>query len=34
MENGLGLSDTAMEILIRYPFPGNVRELRNWWSGW
>src|SRR5271155_3232991 len=23
------LSDTAMEILMRYPFPGNVRELRN-----
>ena len=23
------LSDTAMEILIRYPWPGNVRELRN-----
>jgi two-component system, NtrC family, nitrogen regulation response regulator NtrX len=23
------LSETAMEILIRYPFPGNVRELRN-----
>ncbi len=23
------LSDSAMEILIRYPWPGNVRELRN-----
>jgi len=23
------LSDAAMEILLRYPFPGNVRELRN-----
>jgi len=23
------VSDTAMEILIRYPWPGNVRELRN-----
>jgi two-component system nitrogen regulation response regulator NtrX len=23
------LSDTAMDILIRYPWPGNVRELRN-----
>jgi two-component system nitrogen regulation response regulator NtrX len=23
------LSDTAMEILLRYPWPGNVRELRN-----
>ncbi|HUL17502.1 MAG TPA: sigma-54 dependent transcriptional regulator [Terriglobales bacterium] len=23
------LSDTALEILIRYPWPGNVRELRN-----
>jgi two-component system nitrogen regulation response regulator NtrX len=23
------LSETAMEILIRYPWPGNVRELRN-----
>ena len=23
------LSDTAMEILMRYPVPGNVRELRN-----
>jgi len=23
------LSETAMEILLRYPFPGNVRELRN-----
>src|ERR1700731_3222686 len=23
------LADTAMEILMRYPFPGNVRELRN-----
>jgi two-component system, NtrC family, nitrogen regulation response regulator NtrX len=22
-------SDSAMEILLRYPFPGNVRELRN-----
>jgi len=23
------LSDTAMEVLLRYPWPGNVRELRN-----
>jgi two-component system, NtrC family, nitrogen regulation response regulator NtrX len=23
------LSDTAMDILLRYPWPGNVRELRN-----
>jgi len=23
------LSETAMDILIRYPWPGNVRELRN-----
>ncbi len=23
------LSDSAMEILLRYPWPGNVRELRN-----
>jgi two-component system nitrogen regulation response regulator NtrX len=23
------LSETAMEILIRYPWPGNVRELKN-----
>jgi len=23
------LSDTAMDILVRYPWPGNVRELRN-----
>jgi two-component system, NtrC family, nitrogen regulation response regulator NtrX len=23
------LSETAMEILLRYPWPGNVRELRN-----
>jgi two-component system, NtrC family, nitrogen regulation response regulator NtrX len=23
------VSDTAMEVLIRYPWPGNVRELRN-----
>ena len=23
------VSDTAMEILLRYPWPGNVRELRN-----
>ncbi|HEV1994600.1 MAG TPA: sigma-54 dependent transcriptional regulator [Candidatus Acidoferrum sp.] len=23
------ISDTAMEILLRYPWPGNVRELRN-----
>src|ERR1700751_4065106 len=23
------LSDTAMEILMRFPWPGNVRELRN-----
>src|SRR5262249_8284040 len=23
------LSDTALEILLRYPWPGNVRELRN-----
>ena len=23
------LSDSAMEVLIRYPWPGNVRELRN-----
>ena len=23
------LSDSAMEILMRYPWPGNVRELRN-----
>jgi two-component system, NtrC family, nitrogen regulation response regulator NtrX len=23
------LSDSAMEILVRYPWPGNVRELRN-----
>jgi two-component system nitrogen regulation response regulator NtrX len=23
------LTDTAMEILLRYPWPGNVRELRN-----
>ena len=23
------LSDSALEILIRYPWPGNVRELRN-----
>src|SRR5215467_12940239 len=23
------LSETALEILIRYPWPGNVRELRN-----
>jgi two-component system nitrogen regulation response regulator NtrX len=23
------LSDTAMEVLVRYPWPGNVRELRN-----
>jgi len=23
------VSDTAMEILVRYPWPGNVRELRN-----
>jgi two-component system nitrogen regulation response regulator NtrX len=23
------LSDTAMDILMRYPWPGNVRELRN-----
>jgi len=23
------LSDTAMDVLLRYPWPGNVRELRN-----
>jgi two-component system, NtrC family, nitrogen regulation response regulator NtrX len=23
------LSDTAMEVVLRYPWPGNVRELRN-----
>jgi two-component system nitrogen regulation response regulator NtrX len=23
------LSDSAMEVLLRYPWPGNVRELRN-----
>lgn len=23
------LSDTALDILVRYPWPGNVRELRN-----
>jgi two-component system nitrogen regulation response regulator NtrX len=23
------LSDSAMEVLVRYPWPGNVRELRN-----
>jgi two-component system nitrogen regulation response regulator NtrX len=23
------LSETAMEVLLRYPWPGNVRELRN-----
>jgi len=23
------LTDSAMEVLIRYPWPGNVRELRN-----
>jgi two-component system nitrogen regulation response regulator NtrX len=23
------VSDTAMDVLIRYPWPGNVRELRN-----
>jgi two-component system nitrogen regulation response regulator NtrX len=23
------ISDTAMEVLLRYPWPGNVRELRN-----
>jgi two-component system, NtrC family, response regulator HydG len=25
----LRLSDEAMQVLLRYPFPGNVRELRN-----
>jgi two-component system nitrogen regulation response regulator NtrX len=24
-----GLSEAAMEVLLRYPWPGNVRELRN-----
>jgi two-component system nitrogen regulation response regulator GlnG len=24
-----GISDAAMDILLRYPWPGNVRELRN-----
>jgi diguanylate cyclase (GGDEF)-like protein len=24
-----GISDAALELLVRYPFPGNVRELRN-----
>jgi two-component system nitrogen regulation response regulator NtrX len=23
------LTDTAMEVLLRYPWPGNIRELRN-----
>ncbi|TVP55318.1 MAG: sigma-54-dependent Fis family transcriptional regulator [Halomonadaceae bacterium] len=26
---GLRLDDSAMEILVRYPFPGNIRELAN-----
>jgi two-component system nitrogen regulation response regulator NtrX len=28
-KNTRELSDSAMEILVRYPWPGNVRELRN-----
>ncbi len=28
-KKGRELSDTAVEILLRYPWPGNVRELRN-----
>lgn len=27
--NVRGISDAALELLHRYPFPGNVRELRN-----
>jgi two-component system response regulator AtoC len=26
---GLGLSASALDLLSRYPFPGNVRELEN-----
>src|SRR6202049_4422306 len=28
-KKGRELSDTAIDILLRYPWPGNVRELRN-----